>query len=83
MHPTLIRQLAADRIRGIHAKAADQRRARQGRLARRHVPSTPPRLPASATLGYDDPRLDADRQSANAQAAHSTASAGDGQLAAR
>ena len=59
MHPVIMRQLAADRIREMHAKAEDERRARQARRARRHAPSTRLGLPASGTLSYDDPGLDA------------------------
>jgi hypothetical protein len=43
MHPVIIRQLAADHIREIHAKAEDERRPRP--------PFTRPSLPTS-----DDPR---------------------------
>ena len=57
MHPVIIQQLAADRIKEMHAKAEDERLARQARRARRRAPSTRPRLPASGTLSYDDPRL--------------------------
>ena len=64
MHPAIMRQLAADRIREVHAKAEDERRARQARRARRHAPSTRPRLPASGTLSYDDPGLDAGQRPA-------------------
>ena len=59
MHPDIMRQLAAEHIREIHAKAEDERLARQARRARRRAPSMRPRLPASGTLSYDDPRLDA------------------------
>ena len=59
MHPVIMRQLAADHIREIHAKAEDERRARQARRARRRAPSARLRPPASGTLSYDDPRLDA------------------------
>ena len=62
MHPVIMRQLAADHIREIHAKADDERQARQARQARRarrRAPSMRLRLPASGTLSYDDPRLDA------------------------
>jgi hypothetical protein len=61
MHPVIMRQFAAEHIREIHAKAEDEgqaRQARQARRARRRTPSTRPRLPASGTLSYDDPRLD-------------------------
>ena len=44
MHPVIMRQLAADHIREIHAKAEDERLARQARRARRRAPSTRPRL---------------------------------------
>ncbi len=64
MHPVIMRQLAADHIREIHAKAEDERLARQARRARRRAPSTRPKPRASGTLGYDDPRLDAGQQPA-------------------
>ena len=64
MHPVIMRQLAADRIRELHAKAENERLARQARRARRRAPSTRPRLPASGTLSYDDPRLDAGQRPA-------------------
>ena len=64
MYPVIMRQLAAGHIREIHAKAEDERRARQARRARRGAPSTRPRLPASGTLSYDDPRPDAGQQPA-------------------
>jgi hypothetical protein len=63
MRPVIMRQFAAEHIREIHAKAEDEgqarqaRQARQVRRARRRTPSTRPRLPASGTLSYDDPRL--------------------------
>ncbi len=53
MHPVIIRQLATDHIREMHAEAEDERMARQARRARRRAPSTRPRFPAS-----DDSRLD-------------------------
>jgi hypothetical protein len=59
MHPVIMRQLAADHIKEMHAKAEDARQARRARRARRRAASTRPRLPASGTLSYDDPRLDA------------------------
>jgi hypothetical protein len=58
MHPVLIRQLATDHSREMHANAEDGRPGRQARRARRQV-STRPRLPAS-----DDPRLDAGQRPA-------------------
>ena len=61
MHPVIMRQLAADHIKEMHAKAEDERLARQ---SRRRVPSMRPRLPASGTLSYDDPRLDAGQRPA-------------------
>lgn len=64
MHPAIMRQLAADRIRDIHAEAEDERRARQARRARRRAPFTRLRLPASGALSYDDPRLDEGRPTA-------------------
>ena len=62
MHPVIMRQLAADHIREVHAKTENERLARQARRARRRTPSTRPGLPASGTLSYDDPRLDAGRR---------------------
>ena len=59
MHPVIMRQLAADHIKEMHAKAEDERLARQARRARRRAASKPPGLPVSGTLSYDDPRLDA------------------------
>ena len=64
MHPAIMRQLAADHIRDIHAEAENERRARRARRARRRAPSTRLRLPASGTLSYDDPRLDEGRRRA-------------------
>ena len=70
MHPVMIRQLAADRISELHAKAENERLARQSRLARqarrarRRAQYTRPRLPAIGTLSYDDPRLDAGQRPA-------------------
>ena len=64
MHPVIMRQLAADHIREKHAKAEDERLARQARRARRRAPSTPPGLPASETPSYHDPRLDAGQRPA-------------------
>ena len=59
MHPVIMRQVATDHIREMHAKAQDERLARQAYLARRRASSMRLRLPASGTLSYDDPRLDA------------------------
>jgi hypothetical protein len=56
MHPAIMRQLAADRIREIRLEAEDKRRARR---ARRHAPPPRPRLPGSEAVSYDDPRRDA------------------------
>lgn len=64
MHPAIMRQLAADHIQEAHAQAEDERRARQAHRARRRAPSTRARLPASGTLRYDDPRLDAGQRPA-------------------
>ncbi len=61
MHPVMIRLLAADRIREMHAKAENERLARQ---ARRRAQSTRPGLPASGTLSFDDRRLDAGQRPA-------------------
>jgi hypothetical protein len=58
MRPVLMRQVAADHISEMHAKAQDERLARQAHRARRRAPSARLRLPASGTLSYDDPRLD-------------------------
>ena len=64
MHPVIMQQLAAEHIREVHAKAEGERLARQARRARRRAPSTRPGFPASGTLSYDDPRLDADHRPA-------------------
>jgi hypothetical protein len=70
MHPIIIQQLAADHIREMHAEAENERlghrarRARQARRAGRRAPSMRPRLPASGTLNYDDPRPDAGQRPA-------------------
>ena len=64
MHPVIMRQLAADHIAELHAKAENERLARHARRARRRAPSTRPGLPASGTLSYDDPRLDAGQRPA-------------------
>jgi hypothetical protein len=61
MHPVIMRQLAADHSAEIHAKAEDERLTRR---ARRRAASTRPRPPASGTLSYDDPRLDAGQRPA-------------------
>jgi hypothetical protein len=58
MHPVIMRQVAADHISEMHAKAQDERLARQAYRARRRAPSARLRLPATGTLSYDDPRLD-------------------------
>jgi hypothetical protein len=62
MHPVLMRQLAADHIREMHAKAKDECLGRQARRARHRPPSPQPRPPANGTLSYDDPRLAQDWQ---------------------
>jgi len=67
MHPAITQQLAADRIREMHAEAEGKRQARQAHRARRRAPSIRPRLPASGTLSYDDPRLDPGQQPAITQ----------------
>ena len=64
MHPVIMRQLAADHIREMHAKAEDECLAREARRARRRAPSVRLRLSASGTLSYDDPRLDAGQRAA-------------------
>ena len=63
MHPAIMRQLAADHIAQMHAKAEDERLARQARRARHRAPFTRPRPPASETLSHD-PRVDAGQQPA-------------------
>jgi hypothetical protein len=55
MHPVIVRELAAEHIREIHARAEDGHLAHQ---ARRRTRFTRLRLRASGTLSYDDPRLD-------------------------
>ena len=57
-----MRQLAADHIREIHAKAEDEHRASEARRVRRRALSARLRLPASGTPGDDYPRLDAGRR---------------------
>jgi len=67
VHPAIMRQLAADHIAEIHAKAEDERltrRARRARRAWRRAPSMRLRLRARETLSYDDPRLDAGQRPA-------------------
>ena len=67
MHPAIMRQLAANHIAEIHAKAEDERltrRARRARRAWRRAPSMRLRLRARETLSYDDPRLDAGQRPA-------------------
>jgi hypothetical protein len=55
VYPVIMRQLAADHIAEIHAKAEDERLTRQARWTRLRAPSARPRPPASGTLSYDDP----------------------------
>ena len=55
MHPVIIRQLAADHIREIHAKAADERLARQARRGRHRAPSTSEVKDRSALSARPDP----------------------------
>jgi hypothetical protein len=73
VHPVIMRQLAADHIAELHAKAEDERltrqarqawRPRRARRARRRAPSMRLRLRARETLSYDDPRLDAGQRPA-------------------
>ena len=63
MHPVIMQQFAADRIREMRAEADDERLARQARRARHRARSMRPRLPASGTLSYN-PRLDAGQRPA-------------------
>ncbi len=58
MHPVIIQQLAADRIKEMHATAAEKRRAHDARQARRRAASTGLRPSASGALGADYPRGD-------------------------
>jgi hypothetical protein len=73
VHPVIMRQLAADHIAEIHAKAEDERltrharRPRRVRRAWRRVPSMRLRLRAGETLSYDDPRLDAGQRLATSE----------------
>jgi len=73
VHPVIMRQLAADHIAEIHAKAEDERltrharRPRRARRAWRRVPSMRLRLRAGETLSYDDPRLDASQRPATSE----------------
>jgi hypothetical protein len=53
MHPGIMRQLVADHMKEIYAKAEDGRLARQ---ARRCTPFARPRPTASGMLSYDDSR---------------------------
>ena len=53
MHPTIMRQLAAEHIREMHARADDERRAHQARRTRRRAPSARPRLLARGELSRD------------------------------
>jgi len=67
VHPVIMRQLAADHIAELHAKAEDERLTRQARRARRawrRVPSMRLRPSLRGTLIYDDPRLDAGQRPA-------------------
>jgi hypothetical protein len=70
VHPVIMRQLAADHIAEIHAKAEGEHLTRQARLTRRarragrRAPSMRLRFRARETLSYDDPRLDAGQRPA-------------------
>ena len=73
MHPVIMRQLAADHIAELHAKAENERLTRPARPARparrarragRRAPSLRLRPSLRGTLSYDDPRLDADQRPA-------------------
>ena len=58
MHPVIIQQLAADRIKEMQATAVEKRRSRHARRARRRAASTGLRPSASSALGADYPRDD-------------------------
>ena len=58
MHPVIMRQLAADRIKEMQATAAEKRRAHHARRARRRAASTGLRPSAGSALGADYPRGD-------------------------
>ena len=58
MHPVIMRQLAADRIKEMQATAVAKRRAHHARRARRRSASTGLRPSASGALGADNPRGD-------------------------
>jgi hypothetical protein len=64
VHPVIMRQLAADHIAELHAKADDERLTRPARRAGRRAPSMRLRLSLRGTLSYDDPRLDAGQRPA-------------------
>jgi hypothetical protein len=64
MHPAIMRQLAADHIREIHATADNERWVRQARRGRRRASSTRLRASASRALSEGDPRLDRRQRSA-------------------
>ena len=55
MHPVIIRQLAADRIKEMQATAAENRRAHHARRARRRAASTGLIPSASGALRADYP----------------------------
>ena len=83
MQPVIMRQLAADHIREIDAKAEDEHRASEARRVRRRALSAGLRLLASGTLSDDDPRPGRRPSAGQARAAQRTTRAGDGRLAAR
>ena len=58
MHPVIIQQLAADRIKEMQATAVEKQRSRHARRARRRAASTGLRPSASSALGADYPRDD-------------------------
>jgi hypothetical protein len=64
MHPVVMRQLVADHMKEMYAKAEDGRLARQARRARGSAPFARPRPTASGMLSYDDPRLNTARRPA-------------------
>jgi hypothetical protein len=72
MHPVIMRQLVADHITEIHAKAEEVRRAR------RSAPSPGPGSAASWTFSDGDPRLNPGQRPMDEQPATAYHAAGAG-----